>query len=157
MAHTRIRPFNTRDTYPEQSLDNDLSQAVVTQGGRIVWLRGQCPQNLDDAKNIDSHDPVEQTHKVMQNIVQLIEEAGGSPSCGRGASDSTTTRVFWLARFTWIIREGGGSGMRGETALSPKRTSNCSTVPLGSVTSEMRTELWPRTRARAMALLSAEL
>ena len=77
MAHTRIRKFNTRDTYPEQNLDNDLCQAVVTRGGRIVWLRGQCPQNLDDAKNIDSHDPVEQTHKVMQNIRQLIEEAGG--------------------------------------------------------------------------------
>jgi enamine deaminase RidA (YjgF/YER057c/UK114 family) len=77
MAHTRIRTFNTRDTYPEQNLDNDLCQAVVTRGGRIVWLRGQCPQNLDDAKSIDSHDPVEQTHKVMQNIRQLIEEAGG--------------------------------------------------------------------------------
>lgn len=47
MAHTRIRKFNTRDTYPEQKLDNDLCQAVVTQGGRIVWLRGQCPQDLD--------------------------------------------------------------------------------------------------------------
>ena len=77
-AHARIRPFNTRDTYPEQKLDNDLAQAVVTRGGRIVWLRGQCPQNLDDAVNLDSHDPVEQTHKVMQNIRQLIEEAGGS-------------------------------------------------------------------------------
>ena len=30
------------------------------------------------AVNIESHDPVEQTHKVMQNIRQLIEEAGGS-------------------------------------------------------------------------------
>ena len=49
MAHTRIRKFNTKDTYPEQKLDNDLCQAVVTRGGRIVWLRGQCPQNLDDA------------------------------------------------------------------------------------------------------------
>ncbi|MEM9146165.1 MAG: RidA family protein [Pseudomonadota bacterium] len=77
MAHQRIRPFNTRDTYPEQSLDTDLCQAVVTRGGRTVWLRGQCPQNLDDAKTIDSHDPAEQTHKVMQNIRQLIEEAGG--------------------------------------------------------------------------------
>jgi len=77
MTHTRIRPFNTRETYPEQSLDNDLSQAVVTRGGRIVWMRGQCPQNLDDAKTIESHDPVEQTHKVMQNIRQLVEEAGG--------------------------------------------------------------------------------
>lgn len=77
MSHTRIRPFNTRVTYPEQSLDNDLSQAVVTRGGRIVWMRGQCPQDLDDARNIDSHDPAEQTHKVMQNIRQLIEESGG--------------------------------------------------------------------------------
>lgn len=77
MTHTRIRPFNTRDTYPEQKLDNDLCQAVVTRGGSTVWLRGQCPQNLDDAVSLDSHDPAEQTHKVMQNIRQLIEEAGG--------------------------------------------------------------------------------
>ncbi|WP_027245983.1 RidA family protein [Leisingera daeponensis] len=78
MAHTRIRKFNTRDTYPEQNLDNDLCQAVVTYGGKTVYLRGQCPQNLDDAKTIASHDPVEQTRKVMQNIQQLIGEAGGS-------------------------------------------------------------------------------
>lgn len=78
MVHTRIRPFNTADTYPEQNLSNDLCQAVVTHGGKTVWMRGQCPQNLEDAKNIDSHDPAEQTHKVMQNIRQLIEEAGGT-------------------------------------------------------------------------------
>ena len=77
MAHHRIRKFNTGDTYPEQKLDNDLCQAVVTQGGKTVWMRGQCPQNLDDAKNIDSHDPSEQTHKVMQNIRQIVIEAGG--------------------------------------------------------------------------------
>ena len=77
MAHHRIRKFNTKETYPEQNLDNDLCQAVVTQGGKTVWMRGQCPQNLDDAKNIDSHDPTEQTHKVMKNIRQLVEEAGG--------------------------------------------------------------------------------
>ena len=78
MEHRRIRTFNTAETYPEQNLDNDLCQAVVTRGGSTVWMRGQCPQNLDDAKNIDSHDPVDQTHKVMQNIRQLIEEAGGT-------------------------------------------------------------------------------
>jgi len=77
MAHQRIRKFNTAETYPEQKLDNDLCQAVITRGGRTVWLRGQCPQEIETAKNIDSHDPVEQTHKVMQNIQQLIEEAGG--------------------------------------------------------------------------------
>ena len=77
MAHIRIRKFNTKNTYPEQNLDNDLCQAVVTEGGKIVWLRGQCPQNLDDAVNIASLDPAEQTHKVMKNISQLIQEAGG--------------------------------------------------------------------------------
>ena len=80
MTHQRIRKFNTKDTYPEQNLDNDLCQAVVTKAGRTVWMRGQCPQNLDDARNIESHDPAEQTHKVMKNIRQLIEEAGGDMS-----------------------------------------------------------------------------
>lgn len=76
MAHTRIRKFNTKETYPEQKLDNDLAQAVVARG-TVIFLRGQCPQDLDTAKNIDSHDPVEQTHQVMQNIRQLVEESGG--------------------------------------------------------------------------------
>ncbi len=77
MVHTRIRPFNTRNTYPEQNLNNDLCQAVVARG-TMVFLRGQCPQDLDTAQNIESHDPVAQTHKVMQNIKQLIEECGGT-------------------------------------------------------------------------------
>ena len=77
MEHKRIRKFNTKDTYPEQNLDTDLCQAVVTEGGKTIWLRGQCPQNLDDAVNLDSKDPAEQTRKVMQNIEQLINEAGG--------------------------------------------------------------------------------
>jgi hypothetical protein len=48
MTHIRLRKFNTSDTYPEQNLNNDLCQAVVTHGGKTVWLRGQCPQNLDE-------------------------------------------------------------------------------------------------------------
>ena len=35
MTHTRIRKFNTRDTYPEQNLDNDLCQAVVARGTMV--------------------------------------------------------------------------------------------------------------------------
>ncbi|MEO1493910.1 MAG: RidA family protein [Pseudomonadota bacterium] len=76
MAHDRIRPFNTADTYPEQNLDNDLAQAVVARG-RVVFLRGQCPQELDGGANVGIGDPVQQAHKVMQNIRQLIVEAGG--------------------------------------------------------------------------------
>lgn len=75
MSHTRIRPFNTRDTYPEQKLDNDLAQAVVARG-TMVFLRGQCPQDLDTGTDIGSHDPAEQAHKVMQNIRQLLHECG---------------------------------------------------------------------------------
>ncbi|MCO6417825.1 RidA family protein [Siccirubricoccus sp. KC 17139] len=75
MAHRRIRPFNTRDTYPEQKLDNDLCQAVVARG-TMVFLRGQCPQELEGGANVGLGDPVAQTHKVMQNIRQLLEESG---------------------------------------------------------------------------------
>lgn len=75
--HTRYRKFNTRKTYPEQNLDNDLCHAVATRGGTTLWLRGACPQDLDTSVNVTSADPVDQTHKVMQNIRQLVEEAGG--------------------------------------------------------------------------------
>ncbi|MDH3763853.1 MAG: RidA family protein [Gammaproteobacteria bacterium] len=75
MAHTRLRPFNTRKTYPEQNLDNDLSQGVVA--ANMIFLRGQVAQDLDTAENVALGDPVGQTHRVMQNIQLLIEEAGG--------------------------------------------------------------------------------
>lgn len=77
MIHKRIRPFNTAKTYPEQRLDNDLAQAVVARG-TTIFLRGQCPQDLDTAEDIGIGDPVAQTHKVMQNIRQLVHEAGGT-------------------------------------------------------------------------------
>ena len=75
MAHKRIRPFNTGKTYPEQNIDNDLAQAVVA--ANIIFLRGQVAQDLDSAENVAAGDPVQQTHRVMQNIKQLIEEGGG--------------------------------------------------------------------------------
>ena len=77
-GHARIRPFNTRDTYPEQRLDNDLSHAVVARG-TTVFLRGQCPQDLDTGADIESHDPAVQARKVMENILQLLGEAGARP------------------------------------------------------------------------------
>ncbi len=76
MIHKRIRPFNTKDTYPEQALDNDLAQAVVA--GNLIFLRGQCPQDLDTAESVGVGDPVAQTHQVMRNIQALVEECGGT-------------------------------------------------------------------------------
>jgi len=75
MAHKRIRPFNTRDTYREQKLDNDLAQAVVARG-TMVFLRGQVAQDLETRENVGVGDPVAQTHKTMQNIRMLLEECG---------------------------------------------------------------------------------
>jgi enamine deaminase RidA (YjgF/YER057c/UK114 family) len=74
MKHTRIRPFNTRDTYPDQKLDNDLCQAVVA--GNMVFLRGQVGQDLDTAKSVGIGDVAAQTEQAMKNIAQLLEEAG---------------------------------------------------------------------------------
>ena len=73
-THRRIRPFNTRDTYPEQRLDNDLCQAVVA--GDTVYLRGQVGQNLDTAASVGLGDVEAQTDQAMQNVAQLLAEAG---------------------------------------------------------------------------------
>ncbi|TYC68915.1 RidA family protein [Stappia sp. BW2] len=75
MAHTRIRKFNTKDTYPEQNLDNDLCQVVVARG-TMVFVRGQIGQDLDTSKNVGVGDVKAQTEQAMANIKMLLEEAG---------------------------------------------------------------------------------
>jgi len=74
MVHQRIRPFNTRDTYPDQDLDNDLCQAVVA--GNIVFLRGQVGQDLDTSESVGIGDVAAQAEQAMSNIARLLEEAG---------------------------------------------------------------------------------
>ncbi len=75
MAHTRLRKFNTKDTYPEQKLDNDLCQVVVARG-TMVFVRGQIGQDLDTRASVAVGDPVGQTEQAMANIKMLLEEAG---------------------------------------------------------------------------------
>lgn len=75
--HTRIRKFNTRNTYPEQKLDNDLCQAVVARG-RTVFVRGQVGQDLDTAVNVGVGDAAAQAQQAMQNVSQLLREAGAT-------------------------------------------------------------------------------
>ncbi len=77
-VHTRIRPFNTKDTYPEQNLDNDLCQAVVA--GNMVFLRGQVGQDIDTRENVGVGDVAIQTEKAMANIDLLLKEAGSDLS-----------------------------------------------------------------------------
>jgi enamine deaminase RidA (YjgF/YER057c/UK114 family) len=77
-THTRIRKFNTRETYPEQNLDNDLCQAVVANN--IVFLRGQIGQDLDTRESVGIGDVTAQTEKAMANIQMLLEESGSELS-----------------------------------------------------------------------------
>lgn len=75
-THTRIRKFNTKETYPEQNLDNDLCQAVVAND--VVYLRGQIGQDLDTRESVGIGDVEAQAEKAMQNIAMLLEESGSS-------------------------------------------------------------------------------
>jgi enamine deaminase RidA (YjgF/YER057c/UK114 family) len=79
MLHSRLRPFNTRDTYPEQNLDNDLCQAVIAN--KTIYLRGQVPQDLETRGNVAVGDPAGQAEQVMKNIDLLLREAGASLEC----------------------------------------------------------------------------
>lgn len=74
-VHKRIRPFNTRDTYPEQKLDNDLCQTVVARG-QMVFVRGQIGQDLDTSESVAIGDAAGQAEQAMANIAMLLEEAG---------------------------------------------------------------------------------
>lgn len=75
-THLRLRKFNTKETYPEQNLDNDLCQAVVAGG--VVYLRGQIGQDLETRESIGIGDVVAQTEQAMHNIDLLLAEAGSS-------------------------------------------------------------------------------
>ena len=75
-GHVRIRPFNTAETYPEQRIANDLSQAVIA--GKTIYLRGQVAQDLETRENVAVGDPAGQAQKVVDNIELLLREAGAS-------------------------------------------------------------------------------
>jgi enamine deaminase RidA (YjgF/YER057c/UK114 family) len=74
LSHKRIRRFNTKSTYPEQSLDNDPCQAVVADN--IVFLRGQVGQDLVTSQSVGVGDPGAQADQAMANVEALLGEAG---------------------------------------------------------------------------------
>tara|TARA_Y100000758_G_scaffold303158_1_gene273332 strand:+ start:3046 stop:3459 length:414 start_codon:yes stop_codon:yes gene_type:complete len=76
-THKRVRPFNTKDTYPNQNLDNDLCQAV--RAGNTVYLRGQVGTDFS-GQLVGQDDPGAQTEQAMKNVKQLLEEAGSEIS-----------------------------------------------------------------------------
>jgi enamine deaminase RidA (YjgF/YER057c/UK114 family) len=75
MTHERLRRFNTRDTYPEQRLDNDLCQ-VVKARGTLVFVRGQIGEDLASNASVAIGDPAGQAEQAMRNVQELLAEAG---------------------------------------------------------------------------------
>ncbi|MGU9957340.1 MAG: RidA family protein [Arenicellales bacterium WSBS_2016_MAG_OTU3] len=77
MTHQRFRKFNTKETYPEQDIDNDLCQVV--RAGNMIFCRGQV--GSDFAGNvIGAGDAAAQTERALKNVKQLLEEAGSELS-----------------------------------------------------------------------------
>lgn len=77
MTHQRFRKFNTKDTYPEQLLDNDLCQ-VVRARGTMVFVRGQVGQDLETSQSVAIGDAAGQAEQAMRNIDLLLKEAGSA-------------------------------------------------------------------------------
>jgi len=74
MAHQRFRKFNTKDMYPEQSLDNDF--CMVVRAGNHIFMRGQTGFTLD-GEMVGVGDAAAQADNAMNCVKQLLEEAGG--------------------------------------------------------------------------------
>ena len=75
MTHQRFRKFNTRDAYPEQTLDNDV--CMVVRANNTVYVRGQTAMDLD-GKIVGIGDAAAQTENAMACAKVLLEEAGSS-------------------------------------------------------------------------------
>ena len=109
-THTRIRMFNTRDTYPNQDMDNDLCQAV--RAGNTVYVRGQVGTDFEGSL-VGSGDPRAQTERAMKNVSQLLDEAGSDIS-----HVVKTTTYITDPRFREAVYKETGKWLRGVFPIS---------------------------------------
>jgi enamine deaminase RidA (YjgF/YER057c/UK114 family) len=110
VTHQRIRMFNTKQTYPNQSLDNDLSQAV--RAGNTVYLRGQVGTTFEGVL-VGLGDPRAQAEQAMKNVTQLLEEAGS------GIADIVKTTTYITdPRFREPVYKEVGKWLKGVFPIS---------------------------------------
>ena len=93
-------PKGVRYLKRERAQSRGYSQAVITEGGRIVWLAGQTAAE-DAAGRSLAHDFDGQVREVFTRLGQTLAEAGG------GLGDMVTMTVFitdarWGDRFTQL-------------------------------------------------------
>ena len=93
-------------TYPEQTLDNDLAQAVVA--GDTIYLRGQVAQDLETRENVAIGDPAGQAARCMDNVELLLSE------CDSGVADICKVVVYLTdIRYREPVYRVLGERMRG--------------------------------------------
>lgn len=68
-----IEPFNP----PELARPSGFAHAVVTTGGRMVFLAGQTA--LDSSGEIVGEDVVAQFEQALRNLLTALRAAGGEP------------------------------------------------------------------------------
>jgi len=99
----------------EQQKSRAYSPAVITEGGRVVWLAGQTATTDLDGKDIGGRFD-EQTRTVFQLMSRTLERAGGS------LANLVTMTVFIIDprhgdRFVQIRREFFPDGKYPASAL----------------------------------------
>ncbi len=109
-THTRVRMFNTKKTYPNQTLDNDLCQAV--RAGNTVYVRGQVGTDFE-GNLVGLGDPRAQAEQAMKNVKQLLEEAGSDMS-----HIVKTTTYITDPRFRDVVYQVTGKWMKGVFPVS---------------------------------------
>lgn len=97
MAHTRRNQKNDR------AQSRGYSQAVITEGGRVVWLAGQVAGEDASGRSLAA-DFDGQVREVFARLGRTMEEAGGR------LADMVTMTVFitdarYGDRFTELRRE----------------------------------------------------
>jgi len=102
--------FNTRETYPNQSLDNDLCQAV--RAGNTIYVRGQVGTDFE-GNLVGPGDPRAQAEQAMKNVEQLLVEAGSDLS-----HIVKTTTYITDPRFREPVYQVVGRWLRGVFPIS---------------------------------------
>ncbi|MEO8202715.1 MAG: Rid family hydrolase [Betaproteobacteria bacterium] len=76
MPHIRHRLHNVQNQHPERTIQADFCGAVVA--GKRIFLRGQTGYTMHptDRRFMGLGDAAAQAEQAMQNVRQLLEEAG---------------------------------------------------------------------------------
>ncbi|OPY97020.1 hypothetical protein A5906_39815 [Bradyrhizobium sacchari] len=93
-----------------------FSPAIVTEGGKIIWIAGHTGQKDDEGKSLAGNFEA-QTYQTFRNIEATLKEAGGS------LKDIVTMTVFLTdarntTRMTEIRTELFGSDFPASAAIT---------------------------------------